>query len=442
MGSLFSRLRAAGCRQGWWGQPEMLVAISGGGDSVALAGLLRRYWRGRQVWAHLDHGIREESSRDALFVSELASQWGIPCVVERVSLPALRERGESLEMAARRVRYGFLERTAEDASLALIALAHTADDQAETLLLHLARGTGIWGLAGMPERRGNWVRPLATFRREELRSFLLEEGISWVEDLSNQDRTFLRNRVRHDLIPWFETHLNPAFSLRAQALAAEARQVRERLAREAEQCLRWLAREAFPVLACWDRRSASSLSLPLRMEALRLQGRILGLPTLECRRCEELAQRIGQPGRFRFPWRGRVEVCASTELLGFRVGGDKAEESLRLPLPDEGVRVVYRWGCWEVGIQTKKSQGLLPWGERSGWLGCSGEDLTIVPMGEDESSSIPWWARRAYPSVRCGEERWYPGMDVSKRGIPGGCAMIARVSIRPILSREVDPCAP
>lgn len=191
---------------------RVLVGVSGGADSVALLMLLHHVAPFRELGieaAHLDHGLRPDSSDDARFVAQLCGRLGVPLTCEQANVAALaRQRKGSLEEVARDVRRSFLLRVAEQRDCDLVALGHHADDQAETFLLQLLRGAGPAGLAGMRVVNGRVVRPLLAFHRRELISYLEREQVSWREDLSNQDQRFLRNRIRHELIPLLES-INP-----------------------------------------------------------------------------------------------------------------------------------------------------------------------------------------------------------------------------------------
>jgi tRNA(Ile)-lysidine synthase len=200
---------------------HILVAVSGGADSVALLLALHRLARnGRPALtaAHLHHGLRgREADADARFVRAVCRRLGVRCVVGRAAVRArARARGESIEMAARAARYAFLERTARRVGATQIATAHTRDDQAETVLLKLARGAGPEGLSGIAPctapagRRVGLVRPLLTVSRAEVEAFLKRLGQDWRTDASNVSRDHLRNRVRHDVLPLLEAALNPA----------------------------------------------------------------------------------------------------------------------------------------------------------------------------------------------------------------------------------------
>lgn len=177
----------------------LVLAVSGGGDSVALAHLVRRAGR-RAVVAHLDHGLRPESPEDLAFVRALSERLGFPFYAERVEVGRIaRERGENLEAVARAVRYAFLHRVAREAGARAILTAHTLDDQAETVLLKLLQGTAR-GL-GIREKEGLVVRPLLPFSREALRAYLVALGEAWREDPTNQDPTPDRNYLRLKVFP-------------------------------------------------------------------------------------------------------------------------------------------------------------------------------------------------------------------------------------------------
>nr|WP_105316576.1 tRNA lysidine(34) synthetase TilS [Thermus tenuipuniceus] len=180
----------------------LVLAVSGGGDSVALAHLVKRVGRGAVV-AHLDHALRPESGADLFFVKALAARLGFPFHAERVEVGRIaRERGENLEAVAREIRYAFLHRVAKEVKAKAILTAHTLDDQAETVLLKLLQGTAR-GL-GIREKEGLVVRPLLAFRRAELRAYLRALGEVWREDPSNQDLSRDRNYLRLRVFPLLE----------------------------------------------------------------------------------------------------------------------------------------------------------------------------------------------------------------------------------------------
>lgn len=192
---------------------SILVAVSGGGDSVALLHLLVRFAEGSKIRlavAHLDHGLRRGSRADRRFVEKLAAELGLPCLGDRREVAPLRRSGESPEEAARRVRRAFLREARDRAGADSIAMGHTLDDQAETVLMRLARGAGATALTGMaPSGPGPFIRPLLRMERATLRDYLQGRELAFREDPSNRDLRFDRNRVRRLVLPVLREALNP-----------------------------------------------------------------------------------------------------------------------------------------------------------------------------------------------------------------------------------------
>lgn len=193
---------------------SVLAAVSGGPDSVALLDVLVRLAGDFELSltvAHLNHMFRgAEADEDVLFVRSTAARYGLPCVTEAVDVPAYgREHGLSAQMAAREVRYRFLEETARTVRAGSVALGHNADDQCETILLNFLRGTGPAGLGGMPPVRGIYVRPLIDVRRTEIEAYCRRRNLVYREDSSNVELIYTRNRIRHQLIPLLEREYNP-----------------------------------------------------------------------------------------------------------------------------------------------------------------------------------------------------------------------------------------
>jgi tRNA(Ile)-lysidine synthase len=204
---------------------RLLVGISGGPDSTALlhafVRLGPRLGCGVEA-AVVDHGLRPEAAAEAAAVAASCGALGVACEVLRVDVRAARARHVSWQDAARRARLGALAGWAERRGCARVALGHTADDQAETLLFRIVRGTGLAGLTGIPYRREPFIRPMLDVRRSEVLAFLRRRRVTWFEDPSNQDRRFARSRVRHDWLPLLAAE-NPRVIEALLALAAEAR---------------------------------------------------------------------------------------------------------------------------------------------------------------------------------------------------------------------------
>ncbi len=212
---LFESFKSALDRQALWVAPEaVLVAVSGGPDSVALLhlfGRMRAECKFPLSVAHLNHALRgEESDMDEAFVAELSLRYQVPFITQKLSPGQLGDAPEGMEAAARKVRYKFLRDTAGRIGAARVALGHTLDDQAETFLLRLLRGSGPRGLGGIhPALDGLFIRPLLESSRESVENYLRNSGERWREDSSNQDLSRTRNRIRHQLVPLLQSQYNP-----------------------------------------------------------------------------------------------------------------------------------------------------------------------------------------------------------------------------------------
>ncbi len=308
---------------------RVVAAVSGGMDSMVLLHLLSRL---REVWdlqlwaAHLHHGIRgEEADRDAACVREWAGRLQVGAIVERVDVPRLLRtggRGHSMQEVAREIRYRFLEAVADRVGASRIALGHHRDDQAETVLLNLLRGAGPRGLGGIPPVRERIIRPLIEVERAEIEGYAKAHDIPSVVDSSNTTDHYLRNRVRHHLLPLLAAEFNPRI---ARALATAADTVREE-----DDYLDARAREA--LAACRLPGSPMVLSLSL-LRALPLALRRRGLREAiaavkgdlrECglthlRAVEELL--AGEEGRGEVHLPGRVRLVRERERVRVEVRG-------------------------------------------------------------------------------------------------------------------------
>ena len=214
------------------GGERVLIGVSGGADSVALLvtlAALAPEWRLDLHILHVDHQLRPDSARDGAFVEALGRRLGLPVTVERVAVKA----GGSVEEAARIARHAALDAAAMRLGAARVALGHTADDQAETVLMRVLQGASVRGLAAIPPVRGRIIRPLILARRRDVEATLRAAGIDWLEDPTNRDPKFLRNRVRHELLPLlasgYDGDVVPAL-VRAATLAREATDALDALA--------------------------------------------------------------------------------------------------------------------------------------------------------------------------------------------------------------------
>jgi tRNA(Ile)-lysidine synthase len=272
----------------------VVAAFSGGPDSTALLWGLSRIPGLRLVAAHLDHALDSGSAARARRAGEIAAEIGVPFVTRRIDVPAARRPGESLEAAARRERYAFLERIRADAGARWIATAHHRDDQAETVLLRLLFGSGLEGLAGVRPVHGAVIRPLLDVPRAALREAVEAAGLLAIEDPTNLDLEVPRNRVRHLLLPALARG-EPDLAGRLARLAARAGAAARQLDRLFSD--RLPLRETAGGVAV-ERRAFEALPAELRSHALAWLHRRAGAPypAGEAARSELLRQLAG-PGR-------------------------------------------------------------------------------------------------------------------------------------------------
>lgn len=228
---MLNKLEAFARQQGMLKKGDRIVcAVSGGADSMALLWamyLLKDKWQLHLSAAHFNHHLRgEESDRDAAFVEDFCRDYGIEFACGQTHVAA---GPKGLEAAARDARYAFLETLPGK-----VATAHTADDNAETVLMHLVRGTGLKGLGGIRPIRGNLIRPMLTVTRQEVLAFLQAYSIPYVEDSSNREDSFLRNRLRHHVMPLLQEE-NPRLSQNLSAMALRLRQDEQALCEDARR---------------------------------------------------------------------------------------------------------------------------------------------------------------------------------------------------------------
>jgi tRNA(Ile)-lysidine synthase len=201
---------------------RVLVAVSGGPDSVALLDVLVTLRSDRDLnlhVAHLNHLLRPDAAADAEFVRALAAERGLPVAIESADVRALAAREKrSIEEAARNVRREFLLRTAKTVQADRVALGHHADDRVETVLMRILRGTGVDGLAGIRPVTPPFIRPLFDATRAQIEAYISDRGLPYREDPSNRDPAFLRNRIRHEIVPLLE-HVQPGFRAAVLRLA-------------------------------------------------------------------------------------------------------------------------------------------------------------------------------------------------------------------------------
>jgi tRNA(Ile)-lysidine synthase len=259
------------------GGEAVLVAVSGGSDSVALLdvlGVLRESLGLTLTVVHVHHGLRPEADAEAESVRRLCERLGVACHVERVTVRRAPP-WDGLEAESRRARHATLERVARVIGAARIATGHTADDQAETVLMRLLQGAGPRGLGGIAPVRGLLIRPLIETRRPAIEEYLGGRGLTWAEDPSNRDVRFLRNRIRHDLLP-FMAELTGASVV--DALGRSAAAARAVVADLEERARAELAHLAIRDGAGWslDVGALAERPIELAAEVLRQAAALLG----------------------------------------------------------------------------------------------------------------------------------------------------------------------
>lgn len=413
------------------GEP-LLVMVSGGGDSVALLDIAVRL--GAEVSAlHVNHGLRDDASLDEELVRRLCEQLGVPLSVERVQLGS----EGNLQERAREARYAL----AESAAAGDYAAAHTASDQAETVLYRLAVSPGSRALHGMAPRRGRLVRPLLEVTREEVRDYLRARGLDWREDPSNADRRFARARVRHDVIDALR-ELSPAAE---RTIAETARQLRD----EAD-VLDAVVGEAVDELGGGPAVSLAALlehppavrRLVLRALAERAAGAAGGPASpeprpLSRREADEILA-LGERGTKALDLGGGLRAVVEYGTLRFtRAGEAAAPEPVPLSVPGRA-----RFGDWEVearlgapGDVTVRELGaeltVRAWreGDRMRPAGLGGSK-SLQDLFTDRK--VPRALRRTLPVFEAdGEIVWVAGVAVDERfaaaeGTAGAIGLSAR----------------
>jgi tRNA(Ile)-lysidine synthase len=321
---------------------RLLVAVSGGPDSVCLLALLDALGKAGELpgltlhIGHVNYGLRgRDSNEDEAFVRELASRFGLPVSCERIQLR--RASGVSLQDAARNLRYAFFDRVCRAHGLTAIVTGHTADDQAETMLLWLLRGSGTQGLRGIPiVREGRIIRPLLQVGRGEILEYLASRALRYRDDVSNASPTYRRNRIRHELLPRlqeFNPRIIEGLGRTAEILAEDAR-ILDEMEQERWQAVSTSVSSRQIVL---DRDRLVSCPLGLQRRMIRracaaLRGNWAGLAF---RHVNTIVETIleGRDGWMSLP--GRIRVRQS----GARVTFERNDESEEIPSWASGVAI-------------------------------------------------------------------------------------------------------
>ncbi|MBQ8693742.1 MAG: tRNA lysidine(34) synthetase TilS [Synergistaceae bacterium] len=286
---------------------KIIIAVSGGGDSIALLWLMRAFYHGEVIAAHVNHCIRGlEADQDEKFVKDFAAELNLKFISAKINVPELKLKAESLEEAARRLRYEWLIESADKFDACGIALGHNRDDLAETVLFNILRGTGIRGSVGIPERRGLFFRPLLGLSRDFLREILRARNISWREDSSNQDVNISsRNFIRLELMPLIASKINNNAVGHLASFAEEMRTMRDAEEQRGHELFNELLIEHSDAQIILARDKLRALSERDIILVIREAGRLLNLKTLSRQRTLELAKLIKKyksDNSFIFQW--------------------------------------------------------------------------------------------------------------------------------------------
>ena len=327
----------------------LLAAVSGGADSVCLLAalmMLREKYGFTVAAAHYNHKLRgNESDRDQQFVEQLCRDKGVTLYLGSADVAAFAgENRLGIEEAARCLRYAFLSETAKKIGASRIVTAHTADDNAETVIFNLTRGTGLGGLGGIPPVRDDIIRPMLTVSREEVLSFLSGHALSFVEDSSNALEQYSRNRIRHRVIPVLK-ELNPRLT---DSISGAASRIREDEAFLSELANRFIEENVTVVsegIRSLDAQSLSTLPRPVAARVIRLlaSARLSSAhvaAVLDLARSDTAGSEADLPS---------VTVYREYDRLVFSSGNlpDSFRpviltESSRMPLPETGLTVSCR----------------------------------------------------------------------------------------------------
>jgi tRNA(Ile)-lysidine synthase len=385
----------------------LVCALSGGADSVALLDALRALARAggfRVVAAHLDHGLRPDSAADVTFCTELCQRLDVPLETARADVRArARLRHEGIEAAAREERYAFLRSVRQRHAASAIAVAHTRDDQAETVLLRLLRGAGGLGLAAMRPIAGDLLRPLLAVSRAEVLAYLAERGLTWREDPSNTDRSLLRNRVRHDLLPYLESQFNPRLRARLATTARLLRDENDLLDALAEELLARVCRsEHDGVLLA--RSGLAQAPRALARRALRLACARAGVQrSLSAAHVEGILKLAGAraPSGRRLPLPGKCEVVCQFDELRI---GPRAQRPRALGLPLSVPGQIEFPGGWTVSASVCASEPRA--------------SLERAHVSAEDAAGLMVRTRRAGDRVRVGEREISLKRFLCQRRVP------------------------
>lgn len=428
---------------------KVLIAVSGGADSMALLHLFHR-WIPNQIGVfHLNHGFRPSAPLEAEAVNSYGQKLGLPCHVFSYNVSEyLRESGQSKQQGARKIRYKLMEECAERHGYSRIALGHHADDQAETVLMRIIRGSGIKGLAGIPPVRGVFIRPLICVFKDKLEGYCSEHEIPVQTDESNLDSVYFRNKVRHKLLPLLEGEYNPQVKRNLITLAS--------LAQDDERELDTIARK---IVAKHSFRQNAQVGLDrpyLSGQSPSLQRRILrnlialykgNLLQVEYGHIETIRKKIGDGSVFEYQLPQVLVIgTANTVLLGRYSAPVWEKGTLNVPGEFDGGLFRFRAELFAAATLPPRPENAEDFAYESLNLPLSVRPRRpgdrIVPFGHKTArkvkdlmidAKIPVQIRSHYPML-CDQSDllWLPNVKRSSKGcLTGSENKVIRVTIEP-----------
>lgn len=324
---------------------KVLVGVSGGADSIALLHVLHWFSRIQDyslIVAHINHMARgKDSDADADFVESIAKKLELPFYLKKIDVGIERlQLKTSFQDAARIIRYQFFEETLQEVGGCKIALGHSADDQVETILMNIVRGTGLKGLTGIPQVRGCIIRPFWGIHRKDLEIYLKENDISFRDDSSNSDKKYLRNRIRHELIPKLET-FNPGIKKCLQQMSGIAREEDSLLSQMTRDIFNQKLGECNKKNIAWEIKDFQTYPIALRQRLVReIFCRITGdMQAITAYHIQQIINLFNSPktGKVLNIPRGVTVTCSYESVLFSKViGGICEKESLVTPIAVPG----------------------------------------------------------------------------------------------------------
>jgi len=346
----------------------VVIGISGGPDSTVLLHALHQLRNERDIRleaVHVNHGLRgEESTRDAEFARGQAEGLEIP--FEVITLTSLRKEGGSIQQNARDARYFHFHRVARSRGARRIALGHHADDCIEWALMNLIQGTGMSGLRGIPPIRGEVIRPLIRIRKGEILAYLAQKNIPFIEDSSNRSQSYLRNRIRHTLIPFLEERFNPRVNEALLRILSIAAWEDEYLTGEAERFFMQALVERRDGMLRMDRRAVAAMQPAVQARLIRhavasIAGTTRGLSFGHIHSILQMIKKEGRSRRLHLP--GGITVSTEYESLDVKKRTKETnsdfyhviQEPGTLWLPVPRMRLTFQLRPDALGLDVKQS---------------------------------------------------------------------------------------